>query len=123
MTANTVTRSLRRRPVHLYIVERREGHHHCQPERFLARNQIIAQHAPRTLPIANPNGAGVAIDRNRKLRTARQNFFRQQLRNLYAPRAAEMSADAIGNVSPAFEKDAAGAVFSGDVEAPSRPRQ
>jgi len=33
------------------------------------------------------------------------------------PEQPKMSLDAVGNVSPAFEKDAAGAVFSGDVEA------
>src|SRR5260370_1712633 len=104
------------------MVERRERCHHCQPERFLPRNQIIAQHAPRTLPIANPNSAGVAIDRNRKLRAARQNFFRQQLRNLYAARAAEISLDAIGNVSPAFEKNAAGPPSRTPFAAPPPPR-
>src|ERR1700757_3758501 len=34
------------RLVHLHIVERCEGRNHCQAERLLARDEIVAQNAP-----------------------------------------------------------------------------
>src|ERR1700681_839861 len=48
----------RGRLVHLHIVERREGGDHCQAERFLARDQVVAQHAPGALASSDADGAG-----------------------------------------------------------------
>jgi len=110
-------RSLCRRTVHLPIVERREGRDHCQAERLLPRDEIVAQDAPGALAVADADRACVVVNRHRKLRAAGQNFFRQRFWDFDAPRAAEMSADAVGDVSPAFEEDSADTIFDGDVQA------
>src|SRR5216684_5795440 len=110
-------RSLCRRTVQFPIVERREGRDHCQAERLLPRDEIVAQDAPGALAVADADRACVVINRHRKLRAAGQNFFRQRFWDFDAPRAAEMSAGAVGDVSPAFEEDSADTIFDGDVQA------
>src|SRR6266478_2997170 len=114
-------RSLCRRRVHPHIVERREGRDHCQAERLLARNQVVGQDAPGALSVANADRACVVINCNGKLRASGQNFFRKRFWDFYAAGGAEMSAHAVGDVSPAFEEDSAGAIFDGDVQAAFKP--
>lgn len=110
-------RSLRRRPVHLHIVERRKGRDHCQAEGLLARDEIVAQHAPGALAIADAYGTRVAIDGDGKLGAAGQDFFREKLRDFDAAGAAEMPARAVGDIRPAFEKYMADTIFGGDIKA------
>jgi hypothetical protein len=73
------------------------------------------------LAVANADRARVAIDRDGKLRAARQDFFGQGFRDFNAARAAEVSAHTVGNIRPAFEEHAARAIFDGDVQPTFEP--
>src|SRR5260370_7644135 len=97
----------RRGAIHLFIIERREGCNHGNSKRLLPGDEIAGEHAPGALRVANPNGAGKAIDRDGKLHALLENFVSQRFRQFDASRAAVMASRAIGNVGPAFQENAA----------------
>src|SRR5260370_34606596 len=95
------------RAIHLGIIERGERDNHSNSKRFLTRNEMVGKHAPSALRVADAHGAGKPIDGNGKLHAILENFVSQSFGQFDAPRAAVMALCTVGNIGPAFQKDAA----------------
>ena len=76
--------------VHLGIIERREGRNHGNSKCLLPRDEIIREHTPGALRVADPHGAGKPIDRYGKLHAIFENFVSQRSRQFDASGAAKM---------------------------------
>src|SRR5271168_197563 len=117
--ANTVARfcvpgSLRTRSdsgaIHLLIIERSEGRDDGNAKRFLARDQVGAEDAPRALRVANAYRSGETVDGHGKLDSIFDNLVRQRIRKFHSAGSSIVAAHSVGHVGPAFQKNAAAPV-------------
>ena len=93
--------------VQLHIIERREGRNHGNSKSLLPGDEIVREHPPGALRVADAYGAGKPIDGYGKLHAIFENFVSQRSRQLDASGAAVMASRAVGDIGPAFQEDTA----------------
>src|ERR1700682_439049 len=90
--------------IQLRVVEWRKRRNHRHAKRFLPRNQITRQHAPRPLRVAYAGSIRTLVDRHRQLHAFLQHLVGHRFWTLYPARQAKISALAIRHVSPTLQK-------------------